>query len=128
MKISKVIFDIKPIPFHLIWWECQNYIIIKKYLVEKQSSFIFCVICFQNMDFTISDSKLLLCLRNLCEIKILCRFLKFYVIHLSRLSMFIYSWKQFNLIDLSEKDRSSYKWIKKKLWIKNLLSLQNLYN
>ena len=34
----------------------------------KKGFFIFCVVYFQNMDFTIANSKLLLCLRNLCEI------------------------------------------------------------
>ena len=96
--------------------------------IQRTDFFIFCVVYFQNMDFTIANSKLLLCLRNVCEIKILCRFLKFYLIHLSRLLLFKFSWKQFNSINLCEKERSNYKWIKKKLWIKDLLNLQNLYS
>ena len=42
--------------------------------------------------------------------------------------MFKFSWNPFSLKNLSEKERSNYKWTMKKLWIKNLLNLQNLYS
>ena len=65
------------------------------------------------MDFTIANSKLLFCLRNLFEIKILCRFFKYYVIHLLRLLILKYSWKKFDLINSNERKEEVIKELKK---------------
>ena len=61
------------------------------------------------MDFTIANLKLLLCVKNVSEISILCRFFKFYVIHLSNPCGS--NFYEINLIlkNLNEKERSNYK-------------------
>ena len=64
----------------------------------KQKFFYFLCCIFSKYGFYNCEFQIIIVpIRNLCEIYILSRFFKFYVIHLSRLLLFKFSWNQFNL-------------------------------